>query len=202
MQYRTNLISLTGAIIGIGAIFMTWISISILIWHREMNLIDVINLTETRTLLIGGILFLFGSFVALLTPLGAFSQMGGLALFMSWYVQETGHMPSSIGPYAGIASAVVILIGFFKPIGINYDKGPIDTKGRFLNFSEVPKLNPQTPPPPSSAAQQSFQTPPMPAYSYYPSSVSQGMGGSVYCPNCGSPLEGGSVCKYCGVKIG
>jgi len=37
---------------------------------------------------------------------------------------------------------------------------------------------------------------------FFSGASSQRTSSVMHCPNCGSPIEGGSFCKYCGARIG
>ena len=135
-SFRVNLLALVGAIIGVVAIFSTWVSASLFVWSADFNLIDLVNDAENATLLVGCWLFLIGVILAIFTPLGGFLEIIGVALFMTWFVPETdGDLPSHIGSYLGIVAGVIALVSLARPLGPGLMSGPIRLKDRLLVFS-------------------------------------------------------------------
>ena len=135
-SFRVNLLALVGAIIGVVAIFPTWVSASLFVWSADFNLIDLVNDAENATLLVGCWLFLIGVILAIFTPLGGFLEIIGVALFMTWFVPETdGDLPSNIGSYLGIVAGVIALVSLARPLGPGLMSGPIRLKDRLLVFS-------------------------------------------------------------------
>ena len=150
-----------------------------------MNLIQLMNISGPITNS-GGILFIIGTLVIFLSPLGALLQIAGISLVF-YAIREAleGRIPSSIGPYLGIASAIILIVSMIKPLGLNYGSRPIGLKGRFLTFSKAPEPLPppdQTPQKPSMSEADEFKM-------------------VMHCSQCGKPTDGGAFCKHCGAKL-
>jgi hypothetical protein len=114
------------------------------------------------------------------------------AIGVSWCIGGV-----SFALYFGVGVQPTYLIGTGVVVAI---------LGYFITVYGYTRGNQATSAPPYSGGrqiaspQQSSQTTPMLPHSYYARPISQGMS-SFYCPKCGSPMEGGSSCKYCGTKI-
>jgi hypothetical protein len=127
---------------------------------REWNLLQVIGIhnassflqTSFQLLPISAILFIFGSLLALLTPLGCFPQTAGFVLFPITIIDRIGrhqfYDPSSgywifeevellIGLYLALIASAITAISLLRPIGINYKRGPFERKARLLNFNRL-----------------------------------------------------------------
>ncbi|MBN1677885.1 MAG: hypothetical protein JW880_05035 [Candidatus Thermoplasmatota archaeon] len=128
-----------GAVIGLAAIFSTWVKIGYLFWGTELNLIDVLNHAEDSLLVAGCWLFLAGTLIAFLSPEGGTLQLAGVVLFTSWFVGETDKMPSGAGPYMGLASAVLVMASFAVPLGIGYGGRKVRLRERFLAIGSIPE---------------------------------------------------------------
>ena len=152
-RVRLNILCLVGAVIGVVAVFSTWITVGFMFWSREMNLIDVYNQVESSSdLWLPAILCLIGAVVAFISPLGGVMQIVGVPLFISAFTSNTdGKLPSGIGPYLALVGAVIVLASLVYPIGVGYRQKPAGVLGRLLSISPGDHL----PPPP----QESLQSP-------------------------------------------
>jgi len=181
MKWRINLLCITGALLGIISFILPWMSIlryeiiegeMLLPLPGEWSLLRVIEIHNVQDLLqtsfqflpIPAILFIFGSLLALLTPLGCFPQAAGLILFPITIIDRIGrhqfYDPSSgywifeevelmIGFYFALIASAITAISLLRPIGINYRRGPFDRKARLLNFNRM-----IVPPPSQNAAKE------------------------------------------------
>ena len=134
---KINFLGLVGAVIGAIAIFSTWITITFLIWGKSMNLMDVVNEAGTPSdWWLPSILFIVGTLIAFVSPVGGVLQLVGAPWFIIVFTQHAdGRIPSGIGPYLGIASAIIVLASMARPLGLGLMKGPIGIKNRLLVFS-------------------------------------------------------------------
>jgi hypothetical protein len=138
MKWRVNVLGVAAAIIGVVALFSAWVSVRVFVWGADLNLIDVLNDAETGVLVAGCWLFVIGTLLSFLTPLGGILEILGVALFLAWFVPETdGDLPSAIGPYLGIVSAVIAFVSIAKPLGPGYGNVSPGAKGRLLTFSKI-----------------------------------------------------------------
>jgi len=176
---KVNALELVGAIIGAIAIFSTWITVGFLFWDREMNLLNVINETGASSdWWFPSLLFVIGTVIAFVSPIGGFLQLVGAPWFMIVFTQHAdGRIPSGIGPYLGLASAVVVLASMARPIGPGLMTGPFDIESRLVVFSGAKKA-------PSVMPQRTMPFAP---------------GATNFCPYCGVDISPGSVrCPKCG----
>jgi len=134
---RINLLGLVGAITGIVAIFSTWLGLGHLI---TFNLIDVLNDVSVNGIAwYSAVLFITGTLVALLSPVGGVLQVGGLSLWWYYVLQESDKIPSKVGSYIGLISAVIVLASMARPLGPGLIEGPFELKSRLLTFTrELP----------------------------------------------------------------
>lgn len=135
-QTRVNLLCLAGAVIGVIAIFSRWVGN----WLIDLNLLDVMNLSDSAegasNYFLPGLVFIIGTLVAFLSPLGGVLQIIGSPWFIVvWANRHEGEILSSVGPYLGIASAIVVLISMVRPLGPGLLTGPFRTKSRLIAFS-------------------------------------------------------------------
>lgn len=143
-RVRLNILCLVGAIVGVAAIFSTWISLGFLFWSREMNLIDVYNHVESSSdFWLPAVLFLAGTLVAFVTSLGGIMQIIGVPLFMSAFVSHAdGRLPSGIGPYLGLVAAIIVLASLAHPVGVGYGAKSKGILGRVLTISPIREGSP------------------------------------------------------------
>ncbi len=131
-KYRVNLLCWVGAILGIVAIFSTWVKISIFVWGTNLNLIDVMNHASDSILVAGVWLFIVGTLAAFVITEGGVLQIIGVILFLSWFTNEAGEMPSGVGPYLGLSAGVISAASFAVPLGIGYRGTKIRLRDRSL----------------------------------------------------------------------
>lgn len=141
---RLNLLCLAGACLGALSLFLTWVDslVSPIAYCAVPNsgVIDILfNWCYAECALrIAATLFLVGVILAFLTTLGALFELAGLSIFFVWYANgERQHvtgefLPDSIGPYVGVASALLVLLALVKPMGIGYEGTPRGSRERFL----------------------------------------------------------------------
>jgi hypothetical protein len=133
---KINALGILGAIVGIAAVFMIWVSASFFIWSANFNLIDLINHSHDATLINACWIFLIGAIVCFITPLGGLLELSGVAMFMMWFTSKAnGDMPSNIGPYLGLAAGMIALISIAMPLGPGMASGSVSMKSRLLVFS-------------------------------------------------------------------
>jgi hypothetical protein len=133
---RVNLFAVAGAVVGIAAILTTWLAASFGIFgHFELNLIDVISEGGTDSdYFLPTILFIIGTLIAFFTPVSGILQIIGASWFMLVYFDHVDRLLSTVGPYLGMASGIVLLLSIARPIGPGLMNGPFDAKDRLLTF--------------------------------------------------------------------
>ena len=129
-KWRVNVLCIVGAFMGLVAIFCGWGAHAYTPGAPQENLLQIIDHMLNIHILAGCVLFLIGSLIAFLSPMGGIVQLIGVGLFIFGWTS----WPDGVGPYLGIISAFILVISMVKPIGLNY-KGPTDLKGRLLTFS-------------------------------------------------------------------
>ncbi|MDH4122694.1 MAG: hypothetical protein OEV21_01205 [Thermoplasmata archaeon] len=194
-KWRVNILALVGVAIGIVAIFSAWIR-----WiFGDYNLINILNEAaepEYALMFMGCFVFLIGTLFAIFIPMGGIIQLVGIPMFIIGFISYAeGRFPSGIGPYLGIASAIILVISIIKPIGLNY-KPPIELKGRLLTFSKAPEPLPS----PDEIPQSPLSKESTPQKSSI--SKDDGLKIVLHCSQCGKPTDGGAFCKHCGAKLG
>jgi len=141
---RLNLLCLAGAGLGALSLFLTWTDsvvspVAYCTWP-DSGIIDILfNWCHAEwALRVACTLFLIGVALAFLTTLGAFFEAAGLWGFFIWYANReeqrvTGEiLPESIGPYVGIASALLVLLALVKPMGSGYGGASVGMRQRLL----------------------------------------------------------------------
>lgn len=154
-RLRLNILCLVGAIIGVVAVFSTWITIGFMFWSREMNLIDLYNqVGSSSDFYLPAVLLLIGAVVAFVSPLGGILQVVGAPLFFSAFASNSENaLPSGLGPYLAIVGALIVLGSLMYPVGIGYRQKPAGVIGRLFTISPGGPLRqprshvPQSPPP-------------------------------------------------------
>jgi len=132
-----NLFCIAGAMIGVIAIFSRWVGN----WLIDLNLLDVMNLSDSAggasNYYLPGLVFIIGTLIAFLSPLGGFLQIIGAPWFIVvWANRHEGEVLSSIGAYLGIASAIVVLVSMVRPLGPGLMTGPFTVRNRLSVFSQ------------------------------------------------------------------
>lgn len=117
-----NLYCITGAVLGIAAIFTPWISTSAGFFEESRNLDELIRdviFPPHIEYLVGAFSFVLGSLIAFYTPLGGSVQSAGLLIFLLAESDRQEafrdsanpfyHGSLSFGFFLGCASAVIVL---------------------------------------------------------------------------------------------
>ena len=145
-RVRLNILCLVGAVIGVIAVFSTWITVGFMFWSREMNLIDVYNqVNSSSDWWLPVVLCLIGAVISFVSPLGGVLQLIGAPLYISVFASDAdGRLPSGIGPYLALASAVIVLASLIYPVGLGYRQKPVGVIGKLLTISPGSRL-PQAP---------------------------------------------------------
>jgi len=198
MKWRINILALVGAFIGIIAIFSVWITYRLLIWSSGVNLLQILEMGPDILGAIYCVSFIIGTLIAFVSPMGAFFQIVGIIAFFLRFMEMTGGriLPLNIGPYLGVASAIILIVSIAKPIGLNYGSGSIGLKDRLLTFRKAPEPLP----PPDKITQSPLSRESTPQKSSI--SEDEGLKIVLHCSQCGKPTDGGAFCKHCGAKLG
>ncbi len=137
-EFRVNALCFIGAVIGVIAIFSVWMSSIFILWYRDWNLFNVVSdLNSSTRFWLPALLFILGTVVAFISPLGGLAQVAGICIWFSDTVAFADKLPSKIGPYLGIISAVIVLVSAVKPVGLGYQSKPTGALGRLLTISMV-----------------------------------------------------------------
>ena len=141
-RVRLNILCLVGAVIGVIAVFSTWITARFLFWSREMNLIDVYNQVGSSShYYLPAVLLLIGAVVVFITPVGGILQVIGVPIFLSVFATNSdGKLPSGVGPYLALVGAVIVLASLVYPVGLGYRQKPVGVIGRFITISPASRL--------------------------------------------------------------
>jgi len=146
---RINLLTITGAIIGVISLLAVWcitrISVPAPLIGEEANIglnliLKPIQSSEriADILYMSGILFFIGTIIAFFSPIGGFAQISGIFLLLigtssdwnAWYFDL------KIGPIIGLISALIVLLSILFPITISRDMNRIGITARFLTFGK------------------------------------------------------------------
>jgi hypothetical protein len=134
LAVKVNVLGLVGAVIGLVAIFATWIGR--LFGLIKLNLIDVLNDAPSDSLAYySAILFVTGTLVAFLSSFGGVIQLSGVVLWWEYVIDRQGEIPSRMASYLALASGVIVLASMARPLGPGLMKGPFALKNRLLNFT-------------------------------------------------------------------
>jgi hypothetical protein len=123
--WNVNLLCGVGACIGVAALFLTWIYEPLHVTIR--NEPTIVYMVATQYLYYGAaVVFLIGTVVAFVSPLGGVLQVAGLIVFALGIVDSgndqwlKGYDPQQelrIGMYLGIVSCSLVLASLFRPLG-------------------------------------------------------------------------------------
>ena len=154
---RLNILCFVGAVIGVIAVFSTWITVGFMFWSREMNLIDVYNqVGSSSDFYLPAVLLLIGVVVVFITPVGGILQIIGVPLFLSAFASNSdGKLPSGVGPYLALVGAVIVLTSLAYPVGLGYRQKRSSIVGRLLIVSPSGSVT-------ASPSEQASETPPPP----------------------------------------
>jgi len=134
-KLRVNILCLLGSLIGIMAIFLPWASGSN---GSEVFYYDLIFTAGWNPAL--AILFILGTGLSFITPLGAFMQL------ISFFTNQEIYSYTLYGHIFAIISFVIIVLSILLPITLPLLKKPYSLRMRLLTFSkikdEVQPINP------------------------------------------------------------
>jgi hypothetical protein len=151
-KWRVNILPLVGVIIGMVAIFSVWYSVhdgGLLPLNqpeRDYNLIDAAILEHPSFIggqiwIIGAWLFITGTIIAILSPLGGIIQMIGLWMGPFIGVGISQGVYGSVWPsFLAMVSSIICCISIVKPFGLNYSRRPLKLKDRLLTFGKIEKV--------------------------------------------------------------
>jgi hypothetical protein len=180
---KVNVLGLVGAVIGVVAIFSTWLGYASGWFHGAVswNLIDILNDAPAyHNAWYAALFFIVGTLVAFLSPAGGLLQVAGVLFWWTYYLDYRGEMPSRMASYIGLASAIIVLASMLRPLGLGLMKGPFGLKDRLLIFRAGR---------PSEQKEESAAS--------LPTDASKGDAG--FCAHCGKPLiPGEGYCPGCG----
>lgn len=111
-----NEVCFLGALIGLCSIFLPWAGVE----HWSVSLADVMD-TRSDEPVLACALYLTGTLLALLFPIGGFIQLAGLLMFYRsvFWLGSTFTDPS-YGFFVAVASCIMVLTGFVRPTGSGY----------------------------------------------------------------------------------
>ena len=134
---RINALGLVGAVIGVVAIFSTWFTYIVV---HDLNLVDVVDhLDKQSKHYLPALLFILGTVIAFISPTGGLVQIAGVGYWFARFWSDNSELPSEIGSYLGLVSAVIVLASLARPVGIGYQSKPIGIIGRLVTISTVRK---------------------------------------------------------------
>ena len=150
IQFKVNLLCVTGAALGIVSLFFPWIVGGNLpndVMYSNLLVNDILlgpPIFSTQFIIFCS-LFLVGTGLSFITPTGGFVQMIGIIGFINTYPSAyrdmAGTQELSLGAYLGIMSAAVVIIGLCLPVGPGHRSSAsafrkmVSTANRFLTFS-------------------------------------------------------------------
>jgi hypothetical protein len=140
-KWRVNILALIGAFTGFIAIFSGWMNGDMLI---GLNLLIVMVAVNDTLIILACILFIAGTLTAFFCPIGGFIQIAGIVSYFIGFAVFSEKLPTTMGPYLAIISAIMIVFSLIKPQGLNYDLKPVDLKGRIFTFSKEPLPSPSS----------------------------------------------------------
>ncbi len=120
---KVNALCLAGAGLGLISLFLPWWSGS----SQEYSLVqDVLLRPEVYSsgFLLSATLFVVGTGIAFLSPMGGLVQLPGALGFLALFNQEIGTGRGSesfeFGVYIGLVGAIVTMVSLLVPIGVGY----------------------------------------------------------------------------------
>jgi hypothetical protein len=138
MKWHVNILALVATMVGLVAVFLAWVDGG---YNPDYDLIDILNSSFPGLLVAGCWLFLIGAVICCFSPIGGVLEIVGVALYFSWFLPEFHRdMPDPVGPYIGIASAIIAIASMVKPLVMaGYTDASPGIKERLFIFSSVPK---------------------------------------------------------------
>ena len=141
----TNVLCLCGFVLGLAAMFCTWTYLSSPDSFRTSFILPP-PLPSSDLDSVGTWLFILGTALAIVTPLSGLVQAGGLAAYaigvldraaeLSAHSEGTVELGLSVGFYAGIVSAALVLGSLIRPMGPGFGSAHIDVARRLRVFSD------------------------------------------------------------------
>jgi len=141
-KLRVNILSISGAVLGLAAIFLVWLYDVVCYCYPTpgYNLFSIIfsdNLGFGLEFKLCSLIILISSCAAFISPIAGVPLGFGNLLFLSFYYivpYADWQFDFGLGFYLSIVASITILISFIKPIGIGYRKEPISIKEKLINF--------------------------------------------------------------------
>jgi len=157
---RINVLCIVGAMIGITCILTTWalvtetppgwpdktirtkaVNIQPSGWSMLDALIATLNPSSNAygnaELIAYILMFMGGAVASFLTPLGGVPQLAGAIGFYTTSQADLFVHDFGAGFVIAIVSAAIVLTSIVWPMGVGYDKGPIDLRARLLTFTRA-----------------------------------------------------------------
>jgi len=126
MAMKANVLGLAGAVIGVLAVFSTWLSAC-----RPMNLLDIYeNIAHDQLAYWSAVAIILGTLVSFVTQTGALAQIAGMYMWWSWGEDA----PSDGGFYVVMASSIILFVSLVRPLGPGLIRGPFTIRNRLLMF--------------------------------------------------------------------
>jgi len=126
MAMKVNVLGLAGAVVGVLAVFSTWLSAP-----RSMNLLDIYeNIAHDQLAYWSAVAIILGTLVSFVTPTGALAQIAGIYMWWSWGEDA----PSDVGFYVVMASSIILFVSLVRPLGPGLIRGPFTIRNRLLTF--------------------------------------------------------------------
>jgi hypothetical protein len=127
-RMRVNVLCILGSLFGIIAIFLPWASGSS---GHEAFYYDLIFTAGWNPAL--AILFIIGTGLSFITPLGAFIQLS------SFFTNQEISSYTLYGPSFAIISFIIIMLSILLPITLPFLREPYPLKMRLLTFTKINK---------------------------------------------------------------
>jgi len=126
MAMKVNVLGLAGAVVGVLAVFSTWLSAC-----TTMNLLDILeSIAHDQLAYWSAVTIILGTLVSFVTPTGALAQIAGIYMWWSWGEDA----PSYVGFYVAMASSIILLVSMVRPLGPGLIRGPFTIRNRLLTF--------------------------------------------------------------------
>ena len=176
MDMKVNVLGLSGAVVGVVAIFSTWLAGLFVDW----NLLEVLNHVPHDELEYwSAVVVVVATIISFLTPTGSLLLIAGVAMWWS----TADELPVNPGSYVAMASAIILNASMARPFGPGLMKGPFSLTNRLLTLSPGGLGQVDT------APRQVVQVPTgtQQFCAYCGSSIRPI---DVWCPMCGRPVKG------------
>jgi hypothetical protein len=143
---KINLLAIVGGLLGVMCILLPWT-----VTHiespfgdssSEMIMTDFIHESDSA-FSFAVVLFLLGSALALITPLGGVGQFFGWLIFLAAILDDLGTEQTAIadvtvslglGFGVGLVAFALVFLSMIKPMGPGHAQIPNDPRGRFLTW--------------------------------------------------------------------